>query len=121
MKSLSETLNKMEPSCTVAINAKAIELRQNGIDVINLSAGQPDFPTPENVKEAGIKAIRENKTNYTPSSGIIELKTAVVEKLKRDRVKTIYDDGNKKVLEDIYGHRWKVKVGKDYYYSEPIR
>ena len=84
MKSLSETLNKMEPSCTVAINAKAIELRQNGIDVINLSAGQPDFPTPENVKEAGIKAIRENKTNYTPSSGIIELKTAVVEKLKRD-------------------------------------
>lgn len=95
MKSLSETLNQMEPSCTVAINSKAIELKQNGIDVINLSAGQPDFPTPENVKEAGIKAIRENKTYYTPSSGIPELKTAVADKLKRDNN---LDYNNKQII-----------------------
>ena len=84
MKLLSEKLNNMEPSCTVAINSKANELKRQGIDVINLSAGQPDFNSPDNVKEAGIRAINENKTFYTTTSGIIELKEAIIKKLKKE-------------------------------------
>jgi len=84
MKSLSEKLNKMEPSRTITINSKAKEMKKEGIDVINLSAGQPDFKTPDNVKQAGIKAINDNQTEYTTTSGIIELKEAIIEKLKKD-------------------------------------
>ncbi|MFC1724637.1 pyridoxal phosphate-dependent aminotransferase [candidate division KSB1 bacterium] len=84
MKPLSEKLNNMQPSCTVAINSKANELKRQGIDVINLSAGQPDFNSPENVKEAGIRAIKENRTFYTTTSGIIELKEAIIKKLKKE-------------------------------------
>ncbi|MGC8849349.1 MAG: pyridoxal phosphate-dependent aminotransferase [Candidatus Bathyarchaeia archaeon] len=73
----------MKPSETLGITAKAKELKARGIDVVNLGAGEPDFPTPENVKAAAIKAIEENFTYYTPAPGIWELREAVAEKLRK--------------------------------------
>jgi aspartate aminotransferase len=72
------------PSLTLAMNTKAKQMKAKGIDVISFAAGEPDFPTPEHVKEAGIRAIRENKTCYTPASGINELKEQVAAKLARE-------------------------------------
>lgn len=74
----------IEPSLTLAISAKAKSMKDKGVDVINFSVGEPDFNTPENIKEEGIRAIQENLTRYTPSSGIIELKKAICNKLKED-------------------------------------
>ena len=59
-------------------------MKQNGIPVVGFGAGEPDFDTPENIKEAGIEAINNNFTRYTPASGTVELKKAVCEKIKRD-------------------------------------
>ncbi|MCX7698014.1 MAG: pyridoxal phosphate-dependent aminotransferase [Candidatus Goldbacteria bacterium] len=81
---ISERLKKVAPSITLAIDAKAKQMKKDGIDIIGFGAGEPDFNTPENIKEAGIKAIKDNQTRYTPASGMIELKTAVVEKFKKD-------------------------------------
>lgn len=81
---LSESLSRINPSATVAISQKAREMKQAGRDVISLSAGEPDFDTPEHVKEAGIKAIKDGKTKYTNIDGIVELKEAIVAKFKRD-------------------------------------
>lgn len=75
----SRNLVSLMPSATLQLTAKAKEMKRSGMDVIALSAGQPDFPTPEPVSEAGIRAIREGKTGYTASTGIPELKTAVAE------------------------------------------
>lgn len=72
------------PSATLAIDAKAKKMKEEGINVIGFGAGEPDFDTPEHIKEAGIKAIREGFTKYTPASGILQLKEAVCRKLKRD-------------------------------------
>jgi aspartate aminotransferase len=75
----------MEPSVTMAISAKAAAMRRQGIDVISLSAGEPDFDTPQHIKDAAIRAIQEGFTKYTvPGSGIIELKEAICRKIKRD-------------------------------------
>ncbi len=74
----------ISPSLTLAITAKAKKMRKEGIDVIGFGAGEPDFDTPDNVKQAAIKAIDEGFTKYTPASGIDELKEAVVKKLTRD-------------------------------------
>ncbi len=75
----------MEPSATVATTALAADLVRQGRDVITMSAGEPDFDTPDHIKEAGIKAIRDGKTKYTvPASGLIELKEAIVRKLERE-------------------------------------
>ena len=71
-------------SLTLAINAKAKQLKAQGIDVISFAAGEPDFPTPMHIKEAGKKAIDDNKTYYTPDSGIMELKKAVSDKLRKE-------------------------------------
>ena len=76
--------SNIAPSLTLAMNTKAKQLRAKGIDVISFAAGEPDFKTPEHVKEAGRKAIDGNKTYYTPASGIIELKEIVAEKLKKE-------------------------------------
>ncbi len=81
---LAERAKKVSPSLTLAIDAKAKQMKKDGIDVVGFGAGEPDFNTPENIKEAGIKAIRDNQTRYTPASGTIELKTAVAEKFKRE-------------------------------------
>ena len=84
MAFLSEALNRIQPSATVAINSKAVEMKRQGQDVISLAAGEPDFDTPEHVREAAIRAINSGKTRYTAVDGIPELKEAVAAKFKRD-------------------------------------
>ena len=84
MSFLSETLARVKPSPTMAITGLAMELKSQGRDVIGLSAGEPDFDTPENIRAAGIRAIEEGKTRYTAVDGIPELKQAVCDKFKRD-------------------------------------
>lgn len=79
---LSEKMLNVSGSQTMAIAAKAIELKSQGADVVDLSVGEPDFPTPLNVKEAAIKAIHDNKTKYTLNKGITELREAVAGKFK---------------------------------------
>jgi len=81
---LSQTLSRIKPSATIAVTTKAAELRRAGRDVIGLGAGEPDFDTPDHIKEAAIEAIRAGKTKYTPADGMPELKEAIVAKFKRD-------------------------------------
>ncbi len=81
---VSNKSNKIGESPTFKVTSKAKAMKAEGIDVIDLSVGEPDFPTPDNIKEAGIRAIRENFTKYTPISGIPALKDAVVRRLKED-------------------------------------
>ncbi len=81
---ISQALQRVKPSATMAISAKARALRAEGRDIIALSAGEPDFDTPDNIKQAGIRAIREGKTKYTDADGIPELKDAIVAKFKRE-------------------------------------
>lgn len=84
MSFLSETLARVKPSPTIAVTTKAQELKAAGLDVIGLGAGEPDFDTPENIKDAAKRAIDAGKTKYTAVDGIIELKQAICAKLKRD-------------------------------------
>lgn len=81
---LSDALSRIQPSATVAINSKAVEMKRQGEDVISLAAGEPDFDTPQHVREAAIRAINSGKTRYTAVDGIPELKEAVAAKFKRD-------------------------------------
>ena len=81
---LSRRVKDLKPSITLEITAKAKKMRSEGIDIISLSAGEPDFNTPDLVKEAAKQAIDENFTRYTPAAGILELRKGVAEKLKRD-------------------------------------
>ena len=81
---LSDALNRIQPSATVAISRKAADMAREGKDVISLAAGEPDFDTPENVREAAIRAINSGKTHYTNVDGIPELKEAVAAKFRRD-------------------------------------
>ena len=80
----SKRLDRIQPSATLAMTAKAAELRSQGIDVLNFSVGEPDFNTPTNIIDAAKKAMDKGFTKYTPGSGIQELKEAVCVKLKRD-------------------------------------
>jgi aspartate aminotransferase len=84
MAFLSDALSRVKPSPTIAVSSKARELKAAGNDVISLGAGEPDFDTPENIKEAAIKAIRDGKTKYTNVDGIPELKDAICRKFKRE-------------------------------------
>jgi len=81
---LSERASRIKPSPTLAMDAKAKAMKAGGTDVVNFGVGEPDFDTPENIKEAAIKAIRDGKTKYTPVGGIEPLKDAIIEKLKND-------------------------------------
>ncbi len=81
---LADSLSRIKPSATIAVTNKARELKAAGRDVIGLGAGEPDFETPDNIKEAAIKAIRDGKTRYTAVDGIPELKAAIVDKFKRE-------------------------------------
>ncbi len=81
---LSKRVLNLEESATLAMTAKSALLKQEGKDVINLSIGEPDFDTPNFIKEAGIKAINDNFTHYTTVPGIIELRKSICNKLKRD-------------------------------------
>lgn len=81
---LSERLGRLSTSATLAMSQKSSELKAQGIDIINMSVGEPDFNTPDHIKAAGIKAIEENWSRYSPVPGYPELKKAIVEKLKRE-------------------------------------
>jgi len=81
---ISKRVSGISPSVTLAITAKAKQMQKDGIDVVGFGAGEPDFDTPDNIKDAAIKAIESGFTKYTPSGGIPELKQAVCDKLKRD-------------------------------------
>lgn len=84
MTFLSATLDRVKPSPTIAVTTKAQELKAAGRDVIGLGAGEPDFDTPQNIKDAGVAAISDGKTKYTAVDGIPELKAAICAKFKRD-------------------------------------
>lgn len=84
METLSERLNRLAPSATLAMSQRSNELKAQGIDVINMSVGEPDFNTPEHIKAAAIKAVEDNWSRYSPVPGYPELKKAIVNKLKNE-------------------------------------
>jgi aspartate aminotransferase len=104
MPFLADSLSRIKPSATIAVTDKARTLKAAGRDVIGLAAGEPDFDTPDNVKEAAIKAIRDGKTKYTAVDGIPELKAAIARKFKRENAldykpnQIIVGTGGKQVL-----------------------
>ena len=81
---LSDRLNRLSPSATLAMSQKSAELKAQGIDVINLSVGEPDFNTPDHIKEAAIQAIHDNYSRYSPVAGYPALREAIVRKLKNE-------------------------------------
>ena len=81
---LAESLNRIQPSPTIAVTSKARDLKAQGRDVIGLGAGEPDFDTPDNIKEAAIAAIKRGETKYTAVEGIPELRAAIAAKFKRE-------------------------------------
>ena len=84
MNQLSDRINNLATSATLAMAAKARELRAEGKDIIGLSLGEPDFNTPDFIKDAAIEAINQNYNSYTPVDGYVELKEAIINKFKRD-------------------------------------
>ena len=84
MSIISDSLKRIKPSPTIAVTQKARELKASGKDVIGLGAGEPDFDTPDNIKEAAIKAIKDGDTKYTAVDGTLALKEAIVNKFKRE-------------------------------------
>ncbi len=84
MIKLNRRIAELKPSATMAAEARATEMKEKGIDVISLAAGEPDFDTPERIKEAARRALKEGRTKYTTVSGITDLKKAIAAKLKRD-------------------------------------
>lgn len=84
MNQLSNRLNRLSPSATLAMSQKSGELKAQGIDVINMSVGEPDFNTPEHIKTAAIKAVEDNWSRYSPVAGYPALREAIAEKLKRE-------------------------------------
>ena len=104
MHFLSATLDRVKPSPTVALTGLVAELRAQGRDIIGLGAGEPDFPTPVNIREAGKRAIDEGRTRYTAVDGVIELKQAIASKFLRENGLTYETDqitvssGGKQVL-----------------------
>lgn len=84
MTQLSDRLNRLAPSATLAMSQKSGEMKAQGIDVINMSVGEPDFNTPDHIKEAAKKAVDENFSRYSPVPGYIELRKAIVAKLKNE-------------------------------------
>ncbi|MBO0662598.1 pyridoxal phosphate-dependent aminotransferase [Jiella sp. MQZ9-1] len=104
MAFLAAALDRVKPSATIAVSQKARELKAKGRDVIGLGAGEPDFDTPDNVKNAAMEAIRRGETKYTPVSGIPQLREAIAAKFKRENnldykpEQTIVGTGGKQVL-----------------------
>lgn len=104
----AERITRVEPSATIAISNLAAELEADGVDVVDLSVGEPDFDTPENIKDAAKAAMDAGNTGYTPSDGIPELKDAIVEKLQADGLtqygseNVIVTPGGKQALYEIF-------------------
>ena len=84
MAQLSDRLNRLAPSQTLAMSQKSNEMKAQGVDVINMSVGEPDFNTPEPIKEAAKKAIDDNFSRYSPVPGYADLRKAIVAKLKKE-------------------------------------
>lgn len=82
--SLSERISRINPSPTLAMNAKALSMREQGIDVISFGVGEPDFDTPKHIRDEAVRAMEEGFTRYTAVGGIPELKNAIIEKFRRD-------------------------------------
>lgn len=107
MTKLTDRIGRVKPSPTISITTKAKAMRAEGIDVIGFGAGEPDFDTPEHIKQAAIESLKEGKTKYTPVGGVNELKDAIIAKLKRDsnldytRDQIITSCGGKHVLYNI--------------------
>lgn len=105
---LSKKAMAVKPSSTLAITAKAKEMKANGVDVVGFGAGEPDFNTPENINRAAIRAINEGFTKYTPASGIMELKQAICEKFKKfngisyEPNQIVVSNGGKHCLTNIF-------------------
>jgi aspartate aminotransferase len=105
---ISKRVQKVKPSITLAVTAKAKELKDAGEDVVGFGAGEPDFDTPQNIKDAAIKAVNEGKTKYTPSGGTLELKKAVQAKFKKENnldyelSQIIINSGAKHTLYNIF-------------------
>ena len=100
-------VERVEPSATLAISNKASELEAEGVDVVDLSVGEPDFPTPENIVEAGKAAMDAGHTGYTPSNGIPQLREAIAEKLRADGIdarseEVIVTPGGKQALYETF-------------------
>ncbi|THF56015.1 pyridoxal phosphate-dependent aminotransferase [Ollibium composti] len=104
MAFLADALSRVKPSATIAVTQKARELKNAGRDIIGLGAGEPDFDTPDNVKNAAIEAIRRGETKYPPVSGIAPLREAIAKKFKRENnldyqpAQTIVGTGGKQIL-----------------------
>ena len=104
MAFLADVLSRVKPSATIVMTQKARELKASGVDVISLSVGEPDFDTPEHIKQAGIDAINRNETRYPPVSGIVPLREAISKKFKRENgldykpTQTIVATGGKHIL-----------------------
>ena len=81
---LSRRVQRVKPSPTLAVTARAAKLKAEGKDIIGLGAGEPDFDTPAHIADAGIEAINKGFTRYTNVDGIVELKDAIIAKFKRD-------------------------------------
>ena len=84
MTQISDRLNRLAPSATLAMSQKSGEMKAQGVDVINMSVGEPDFNTPDHIKEAAKKAIDENYSRYSPVPGYVELRKAISNKLKNE-------------------------------------
>lgn len=84
MTQLSDCLKRLSPSATLAMSQKSNEMKANGVDVINMSVGEPDFNTPDHIKEAAKKAVDDNFSRYSPVPGYVDLRKAIVEKLKNE-------------------------------------
>ncbi len=130
MIKLSGRLNGLEESVTLAITAKSRALKAEGRDIIGFGAGEPDFDTPENIKNAAIKAIKDGHTKYTPVGGINELKDAIIGKFKRDnnltypRDEIIVSCGGKhsiyNLFQAILDHGDEIIIQSPYWVSYPV-
>ena len=129
MSVLSNRAKSLRPSPTLAINAKAKAMQAQGIQVISFGAGEPDFDTPENIKQAAKKALDEGFTKYTPVGGIDELKDAIINKFKRDshltykRSEILVSCGGKhsfyNLAQAIFDHGDEVIIPAPYWVSYP--
>jgi len=126
---IADALSRIKPSATIAVSQKARELKAQGRDVIGLGAGEPDFDTPENIKEAAKRAIDRGETKYPPISGIPELREAVAAKFRRENgldykpSQTIVSTGGKQVLYNAFlatlNPGDEVLIGAPYWVSYP--
>src|SRR6059036_1575546 len=81
---ISRAAASLSPSLTLAIDSKAKQMKAQGLDVVGFGAGEPDFDTPQHIKDAAIKALQDGFTKYTPASGIPELRQAIADKFQRE-------------------------------------